>query len=248
MPVEQPSLRTSERRNAARTAVVWEALRPLLGNGPRDVLDIGGGTGVHAVRVAEHGHRVTVVDPSPDALAALHRRAQEAGVEVTGLQGDLADLVGLVEPGSFDLVLCHGVLEVLADGGSQTPADALAALRPILRPEGMLSLLVAQRSAAVVARAMAGQFARAKELLEQPGGARQAGGRFSATELDALLERSGYRVCERYAVRVFADLVPGALLDTEPGAAQGLLELELAVASRPEYFPLASQLHMLARP
>ena len=45
-----------------------------------DVLDIGGGTGGFAVRVAELGHRVTVVDPSPDALAALDRRAAESGV------------------------------------------------------------------------------------------------------------------------------------------------------------------------
>ncbi|MFA6577412.1 MAG: SAM-dependent methyltransferase, partial [Nocardioides sp.] len=58
----------SERRGATRTAVVWDVLRPILGAGSRDVLDIGGGTGGFAVKVAELGHRVTVVDPSPDAL------------------------------------------------------------------------------------------------------------------------------------------------------------------------------------
>ncbi len=50
-----------------------------------------------------------------------------------------------------------------------------------------------------------------------------------------------------HAVRVFADLVPGALLDSEPGATAALLDLERAVASRPEYLPLATQLHLLAR-
>ena len=45
----------------------------------------------------------------------------------------------------------------------------------------------------------------------------------------------------------FADLVPGALLDLEPGAAAALLELERATARRPDYLPLATQLHLLAR-
>ena len=47
-------------------------------------------------------------------------------------------------------------------------------------------------------------------------------------------------------IRVFTDLVPGSLLDLEPGATAALVELEQAVASRPEYLPLATQLHLLA--
>jgi len=39
----------------------------------------------------------------------------------------------------------------------------------------------------------------------------------------------------------------GELLDLEPGAAQALVELERAVAERPEYLSLATQLHLLAR-
>src|SRR4051794_12921274 len=98
--------RPSERRSAARTSVVWDALRPALdgrGDGstpPLEVLDIGGGTGGFAVRVAELGHRVSVVDPSPDALAALDRRARELGVAVSGQQGDLSTLLDVAGPGS----------------------------------------------------------------------------------------------------------------------------------------------------
>jgi hypothetical protein len=108
------------------------------------VVDIGGGTGVSAVRIAGMGHRVTVVDPSPDALASLGRRAREEGVEVVAHQGDLSSLLapaGPVAPGSADLVLCHGVLEHVTDA-----AGALATLHEVLRPGGALSLLVAQRS------------------------------------------------------------------------------------------------------
>jgi 2-polyprenyl-3-methyl-5-hydroxy-6-metoxy-1,4-benzoquinol methylase len=236
---------SSERRNV-RTAVVWDDLREVLDGGTLDVLDIGGGTGVSAVRVAGLGHRVTVVDPSPDALASLGRRADEAGVEVVAHQGDLSTLLQVVEPGSADLVLCHGVLEHVGD-----PSAALGTLREVLRPGGTLSLLVAQRHAAVLARAMAGHFGQALALLGPDAaadpGAGRAGRRFTHEELAALLSGAGLEVASVHGIRVFADLVPGSLLDLEPGATAALLELEAAVASRPEYLPLATQLHLLAR-
>jgi S-adenosylmethionine-dependent methyltransferase len=236
-------------RSDTRTAVVWSALEPTLGSGPLDVLDIGGGTGGLAVRVGELGHRVTVVDPSPDALAALARRAREHDVEVAGLQGELADLLDVVEPASADLVLCHGVLEVVDD-----PADALAILARVLRPDGMLSLLVAQRYAAVVARAMAGHFQQALALLDPPTGSLRrpaespgrSGRRYTRDELTGLVQQAGFVPDAVHGVRVFTDLVPGSLLDLEPGATAALVELEQAVATRPEYLPLATQLHLLA--
>jgi S-adenosylmethionine-dependent methyltransferase len=233
----------SERRASARTAVVWEALESALDQQPTRIVDVGGGTGGFAVRLAELGHRVTVVDPSPDALAALGRRAREVGVEVTGLQGDLSDLPDLVDDDDLvDVVLCHGVLEVVDD-----PAAALATIREVLRPGGTLSLLVAQRHAAVIARAMAGHFPQAIALLEDGAETGRTGHRFTADEATTLLAGAGFEVVSTHGVRVFADLVPGSLLDLEPGAATSLVELERAVSERPEYLPLATQLHLLAR-
>jgi S-adenosylmethionine-dependent methyltransferase len=245
------SERPSERRASARTAVVWEALQAALGESSSRIVDVGGGTGGFAVRLAELGHRVTVVDPSPDALAALDRRAREVGVDVTGLQGDLSDLADLVDGAGgagdadpVDVVLCHGVLEVVDD-----PAAALATIRRVLRPGGVLSLLVAQRHAAVIARAMAGHFPQALALLadtpDTPASSR-TGHRFTADEAASLLLGAGFELASIHGVRVFADLVPGSLLDLEPGAAAALVELERIVAERAEYFPLATQLHLLA--
>lgn len=243
---------TLHRRSAARTAVIWDALRAVLveaqraagSQGPAgvSVVDIGGGTGGFAVRVAGLGHRVTVIDPSPDALATLARRAEESGVadRVTAVQGDLAGLRDLVPTGSADVVLCHGVLEVVDD-----PTAALAAIAEVLRVGGTLSLLVSQRHAAVVSKAMAGHFNQARALLDDPG----AGGgtrRYTPGEVEAALGQAGFQTRSMHAVRVFADLVPSALADLEPGAAAALVELEQAVASRPEYLVLAAQIHALA--
>ena len=235
-------------REAARTVVVWDALQEVLAptgtaseGGGATVIDIGGGTGGFAVRVAELGHRVTVIDPNPDALATLARRADESGVAamVTARQGDLDSLPELVEAGSVDVVLCHGVLEIVDD-----PADALGALAGVLRPGGVLSLLVAQRHAAVLARAMAGHFQQARLLLDNPDPATNPR-RFTVAEVESLLDASGFDATTMHAARVFVDLVPSSLVDVEPGAAGALVELERAVANRPEYLSLGTQLHVL---
>jgi S-adenosylmethionine-dependent methyltransferase len=256
MSAEQRPGSSLQRRSAARTAVVWEALSDRLdrltsategGGAGLHVLDIGGGTGGFAVRVAELGHQVVVVDPSPDALATLARRADESGVadRVTGRQGDLASLPDLVPDGSADVVLCHGVLEIVDD-----PRAALRTLAAALRPGGTLSLLVNQRHAAVVTRAMAGHFTAARTLLEGgvPAGheGHSTGRRFTADEITAVLDEAGLDAGQMHAVRVFVDLVPSSLVDLEPGAAQALVELERAVATRPEYLTLATQIHTLA--
>ncbi len=239
----------SERRAALRTTVVWDAVQRALvdsqaelGEQAARIVDVGGGTGGFAVRLAEQGHRVTVVDPSPDALAALGRRADERGVadRVTGVQGDVSDVRALVGSGDSgaDLVLCHGVLGVVDD-----PAAAIESLAAVLRPGGTLSLLVSQRHAAVLHRAMAGNLADARDLLTGTAGGEH---RFTAPELADLLTAAGFTEVHTHAVRVFTDLVPSALLDGEPGAVDALLELERTVADRPEYLALATQLHLVA--
>ena len=119
-----------------RTAVIWAALAGDLARGALEVVDAGGGTGGFAVPLAASGHRVTVVDPSPDALAALTRRAADAGVadRITPIQGDADRLAEFVPPGRCDLVLCHSVLELVDD-----PAGVAAALYAALRPGGATS-------------------------------------------------------------------------------------------------------------
>ncbi|GHI24317.1 hypothetical protein Shyd_56880 [Streptomyces hydrogenans] len=49
-----------------------------------------------------------------------------------------------------------------------------------------------------------------------------------------------------HGVRIFADLVPGVLVDTEPGAAEALLKLEAAAAELAAFHAIATQLHVLA--
>ncbi|RLL66401.1 methyltransferase [Streptomyces sp. Z26] len=245
----------SRPRASTRTAVVWEVMRDALerraaatGRDVLEVLDTGGGTGNFSVPLARLGHRVTVVDPSPNALFALERRAAEAGVVdlVRGVQGDTHGLFEVVARGGFDAVLCHGVLEYVDD-----PADGLRNVVAALRPEGgVLSLLAAGLGGAVLARALAGHFTEARQALTSDDGRWGDGDpvprRFTAEQLTDLVTGTGLGVVSVHGVRVFADLVPGALVDTEPDAQEALARLEAAAAELPAFHSVASRLHVLA--
>jgi SAM-dependent methyltransferase len=241
-------------RSSLRTAVVWEVLQDALdrrvkatGRQALDVLDTGGGSGNFAVPVARLGHRVTVVDPSPNALFALERRTAEAGVadRVRGVQGDAADLFEVAERGGYDVVLFHGVLEYVDD-----PAQGLRNAVAALRPAGTLSVLAAGLGGAVLARALAGHFTEARQALADPDGRWGTGDpmprRFTPEQLTGLIKAAGLEVGPVHGVRVFADLVPGVLVDTEPDALDALLQLEAAAAELPAFHSVATQLHVLA--
>ena len=239
-----------------RTSAVWESLRAVaveraqqLGR-PLRVVDLGGGTGGMAVPLAQLGHHVTVIDPSLDALASLYRRAGDSGVaeRVEAVQGDAANLLEVHPDADADLVCCHGTLEFV-----DNPAATLRSVAGVLAEGGYVSLVVATRIAAVLARALAGQFAQAQCALTSDDGrwgpADPLPRRFDAAGITALVEGAGLDVVDIHGVRIFSDLVPAAYLDFDADRA-ALLKLEQTASRHPDYAFLGhigAALHVLAR-
>lgn len=242
-PLEEAPVSEYRRRRADPSAFVLDLLtRQLAGldlaRGPAyDIVDLGGGTGGVATALAGLGHRVTVVDPSPDALASLERRTAEAGLTggITGRQGDAADLVDVLGPAGADVVVCHRVLDVV-----ESAPEALAAMATVLRPGGALSLLVPQRRAAVLNHALAGHVALARRAYHDETG-------FDHERVVALVEQAGLVVVASHGVAAVAALVPEAVLDAEPGARAELAALEADVSQDPAFRALAPHLHVFAR-
>lgn len=215
-----------------------------------EVLDVGGGSGVWAVPLASAGCAVTVVDPSPNALATLQRRAVDAGVaeRIRALQGDTDALEAVGPPGGADLVLGHGLLEFVDD-----VSTSLRALTAATAPGGAVSVLVVNRYASVLQRALAGRVSEALRLFQDVDGRLDgpAGDtlqrRFDSDTLDRVLRESGLTVEIVQGQGVLSDLVPGSVLESSAGAADALAELELAAAARSPLRDVATRLHALGR-
>jgi S-adenosylmethionine-dependent methyltransferase len=241
---------------SVRTSAVWTSVRAIvaerelqLGRTLR-VVDLGGGTGGLAVPLAQLGHHITVIDPSLDALASLHRRAGDSGVaqRVVAVQGDAANLLEVHPDADADLVCCHGALEFVDD-----PGATLRSIAGVLADGGYVSLVVATRIAVVLARALAGQFAQAQCALTSSDGrwgpADPLLRRFDAAGITALVEDAGLVVQDIHGVRIFSDLVPAAYLDFDADQA-ALLKLEQTASRHPDYGFLGhigAALHVLAR-
>ncbi len=222
-------------------ASVTTELTAQTGRARLDIIDAGGGTGGFAVPLAAAGHTVTVLDPSPDSLAAAQRRAAEMAVPLRAVQGDATDLAELTGGQGADLVLCHSVLEYV-----DSPAAVLTAVASVLRPGGAVSVLAASAVAAVIHRALAGRFDEARRLLAAVAVAGPAAPRrFTLAEVTGLIEAAGLRPGPAHGVRVFTDLVPGSFADVDPGAADALLALERATSVHPAFHDIAAQFHVL---
>lgn len=235
-----------------RTDGLWRLVRDVVASrmaesGVRElaIVDVGGGTGHLAVPLALAGHFVTVIDPTLDSLAALERRATEAGTleRITAIQGDAADLPSLVAAGRADVVLCHNVLEIVDD-----PVQAVAAMTYTLAQGGLLSLLAANRHAVVLAKVLTGHVDEARRALADPhgrwGDADPTPRRFTMDQLQQLVAQSGLVSEAVHGVRVFSDLVPGRV---DAAALTELAALEAAAANHPAFRELAVHLHVRAR-
>lgn len=105
----------------------WWASRVVAG---RDVLDAGCGVG-YGIEILASGGAVAVsgVDVDPDAVGEAEGRFGESATAI--VEGDLQDLP--FDDDSFDAVVCFEAIEHVEDGGR-----ALAELRRVLRPDGLL--------------------------------------------------------------------------------------------------------------
>ncbi len=216
---------------------VLDALPPA----PAAVVDAGGGTGQLAVALAGHGYRVTVVDTSAAMLATCAQRAADEGGEVaervTGVQGDAADLPGLLGEGSQDVAVCHDLLTRVDD-----QAALVGSLAGVLAEGGVLSLSFANRDWLALRAGRRGDHADALRLVESGGdGGSEA---VTLTEAEQLLDKAGLALAAAYGVGVFAEAGDDDLNREELAA---LVELERRVAGREPYRSSARTLHLIAR-
>jgi cyclopropane fatty-acyl-phospholipid synthase-like methyltransferase len=93
------------------------------------VLDIGCGTGEHALMAAQGGLETVGIDSSPTAIKIAKRKARERGLNVRFLVHNALELASIGE--QFDTVLDSGLFHVFSD---EHRAAYVEALKLVTRP------------------------------------------------------------------------------------------------------------------
>ncbi|MER7854339.1 methyltransferase domain-containing protein [Streptomyces bacillaris] len=209
------------------------------------VLDVGMGRGVQALRLARAGHSVTGLE-SDAALLGVAREALSTEPEgirerVRLIEGDGRETGVHFLPGSFDVVLCHGVLMYVEE-----PDPMLAGLARMLAPGGLLSLLVRNADALAMRPALAGDFGAALAAFDSATYTDDLGTTVRADRLEALratLAGIAAPLHAWYGVRVFTDNVADGT-ELPAGELERVLALEDRAARTDPYRSVAALLHL----
>ena len=107
----------------------------------QDVLEIGCGIGTAAVNFARFGARYTGVDLSERSLELSRQRFEVYGLRGDFYHGNVEELTEWLPARQYDLVYTWGVVH-----HTPNPHKALEQIRRILRPGGMLKIMVYARN------------------------------------------------------------------------------------------------------
>ncbi|MFD4081977.1 class I SAM-dependent methyltransferase [Streptomyces bacillaris] len=209
------------------------------------ILDVGMGRGVQALRLARAGHSVTGLESDADLLGAardaLSTEPEGIRERVRLIEGDGRETGVHFLPGSFDVVLCHGVLMYVEE-----PDPMLAGLARMLAPGGLLSLLVRNADALAMRPALAGDFGAALAAFDSATYTDHLGTTVRADRLDALratLAGIAAPLHAWYGVRVFTDNVADGT-ELPPGELERVLTLEDRAARTDPYRSVAALLQL----
>lgn len=234
------------RKGAIRLHVLWhdllQSLPALTAGQPLRILDAGGGMGQITQRLAALGHRIVLCDLSGEMLQVARQELTEAGLDhqVRCLHCAIEDLPRH-QPGQFDLVLCHAVLEWQRD-----PWTLLDRLLPYIAPQGHLSLMFYNLNALVLRNLVRGNLYKVKS-------GNFSGEANSLTPCSPLAPESVYQWLAAHrlrrlttaGVRVFYDYMPKAT--SERINQQDLVEMEWSLCHQEPYRSLGRYIHVVCQ-
>jgi S-adenosylmethionine-dependent methyltransferase len=232
-----------------RSDLAWENLEGFLPDpaGERRVLDLGGGTGAISVRLAKKGFQVVLLDSSEEMLGIARKEAESSRVaeRIAFRQAEARQLHELFETQSFDVVVCHNLLEYVAD-----PSSILSGISYALRKDGIFSLLVRNRSGEVLKAAIKSpDLELVKDNLSAQTTVDSLYGKpvrlFDAAQVVQMLANANLGVVTECGVRVFSDYRD--LADYGPETYRHLLELEFALGSQPAFAAVARYVQIIAQ-
>lgn len=229
-----------------RLAILWRDLQQhiawLSGDKPKQILDIGAGLGHLAIKLAEQGHHITCVEPSSEMMLQAQENIAEQLPDNT-IRFIESSLQGLPEHlnDTFDLVICHAVLEWLAQ-----PEQAIALLMQWLKPKAYLSLMAYNLNGIVMRNLVRGNFRKIKtgNFAGDKRGLTPAHPLLPET-VEAWLAEVPLKVIQQSGIRVVYDYLTRALINER--SLEDIIEMEMQFSVQAPYNRLGRYTHWLCQ-
>jgi S-adenosylmethionine-dependent methyltransferase len=229
-----------------RLALCWRELvdkLPALSDGrSMSVWDAGGGLGQMSIRLAELGHSVLLNDISADMLELARKDIAAAGLAPQlDIRKASIQVIGAAQQQSFDLVLCHAVLEWVAD-----QEGIISSLVAGMRPGGHLSLMFYNLNALILSNMAKGNLykLRDRNFAGHPGGLTPPGP-CEPQRVIELLKHAGLEIVAKRGIRLVYDLMPKAVR-TERSITD-VEALEWQYGADEPFWSLGRYVHLLCR-
>lgn len=199
------------------------------------ILDFGSGNGLMADLLAQ-SNEVIAIEPSADMLRGRHQTHP-----YQQLHGDIDALAALPSE-SFDLILCHNVLEYAAER-----KEILQELCRLLKPEGQISVLKHNRPGRIMQMVvLLNDFDKANALLDGDNSqAREFGTIHYYDEPDLTAWAPELKIEKVLGMRTFWDLQQNQAIHKDAGWQAQMMLMEQRVSDIPEYKAIAFFHHVL---
>ena len=214
--------------------IIWNQLGNIK---DKDILDFGSGQGITADHFAEFNN-VVAVEPWEEML-------EDAWTDHDYRQviGDIKALSEF-EDNSFDIIICHNVLEYIDD-----KASVIRELARVLKPGGYISLAKHNRNGRVMQMAvLLDDFEKANALLD---GEDSTASKFGAiryyNDSDVTQWCSDLYIDKTYGIRTFWDLQQNQEKHSNEEWQEKMMQLEMRVSEMEDFINIAFFHHLIIK-
>lgn len=203
----------------------------------KKILDFGSGFGVTSDHLAKCND-VTAVEPNEELLE--HRICNHRYKQIVGSMEKLKEM----EDGSFDIILCHNVLEYM-----ENRAELMAEFHRLLKNDGILSIVKHNKNGKIMHKAVfENNTDEALSLLNDGKAVSQNFGTINEYETEELKEwiAERFSLDKIYGIRTFYGIQPNSF-KSEPDWEEKMFLVECAVENNPVYSDIAFFQHLILK-
>ena len=217
--------------------IAWKQLEFIKG---KKVLDFGSGYGITANHFATDNN-VVAVEPSKEMLESAVKDNNYMQI-----QGGVEALEKF-EDESFDVVICHNVLEYVSDR-----EKVLKEFNRVLKKDGIISVIKHNRAGRVMQMVvLLNDFDEAENLLNGGNSEAKQFGTINYYEdeylLDELCKLSDYELNKNYGIRTFWDLQQNHEIHKDKEWQKKMIMIENKVSEMDEYREIAFFHHLIMK-